>query len=233
VDAMELNAELKLRDCPVQLDFITLEAARRHHFSQLSSDPVYAASVHALASESVVANEQDANALRVDFLSALGLAYPQMGGEDRQHLFRFVCRKPVSQDEILKIKNVFDFLDTECAGLVPLNIIIPLLAKSAKLAEYIDVQPLCRRELSGGTPFIELRTLLRRLFDETHHHQMRDILQWGRPSAPLTAQQLQELHDLFTFYDADGSGSISLPELEEVCSCDWWRYSETNTPSAS
>jgi hypothetical protein len=54
------------------------------------------------------------------------------------------------------------------------------------------------------------------LFSQSHAHMIQDVKKWASrlDVAALTDKQHTELEQLFDLYDADGSGSVSLEELE-------------------
>jgi Ca2+-binding EF-hand superfamily protein len=174
VETLELNAELRLLELPVQ---VTLNFSQRAHTS---------------------------------FAQLLEAVFPHSTPSEREEITRWVCRRPVTRELVAKIKQLFDALDTTFCGHVRLSRIVPLLARSQHLAEFVSVAPVRSAELFRS---VTLPQLLERLFAHSHHHQLAEIRRWGAPSATLSGEQLHELEELFMHYDRDNSGTITMGEL--------------------
>jgi len=149
----------------------------------------------------------------ISFFDVLGVLFPGCTQTDKEEMLKVVCRKEVTPDVVKRIKKTFDSADEDFSGRVPLRVLVPILQRSKRLAAYVDVEPITKQELLLS---VDLPALLERLFSNTNHHQLHQIHEWGRPSKPLSPDQLKELCDLFHYYDSDNSGTISLGELREA-----------------
>ena len=79
--------------------------------------------------------------------------------------------------------------------------------------------------MSGGDG--SFASLLKCLYPLAPPRELKQMLEWGAPKQDGTAEdskqkqhvteeQRREIHELFSFFDADGSGTIELEELQEA-----------------
>jgi Ca2+-binding EF-hand superfamily protein len=78
-----------------------------------------------------------------EFISFL---YPKLKKNELVVVYSWLDAKPVPNDIIKKIKQIFDQLDEQFSGQVKLAKLIRILAPSTKLAAYIRVEPLKKSE---------------------------------------------------------------------------------------
>jgi len=160
------------------------------------------------------ADKQTLVAHSLTFKDFIKLIHPSLPKWDLEYIISACQFKLVPDTLILKIKSVFDELDTAFDGKVKLGQLLALLAPSTRLAEYTTIHPLSLKSAEYNQ-YVTLHQLYQYLFEKTHRSQLLQIMKVGRQSAPLTVEQKQDLISLFNLYDSDGSGTIDFDEMKQ------------------
>ncbi len=122
-----------------------------------------------------------ASSLELSFRDIIRSYYPDMSKNDIHALIASVdSSNTIPQSLILKIKNLFDELDTEFIALVNTYDILAVLLQSAKLREFVPnldslFPPKELQRLKLSKEQISLHQLIIKLFEQSHKVQLQEV----------------------------------------------------------
>lgn len=158
----------------------------------------------------------------ITFEEILHIIYPYAKPSEVKDMVALVSPPPVRREHLELLRQAFEAADGDCAGRAPLGELLAALprvdgcteAQRHTLQQYVEGRARRYRDTSSVT----FRQLLAELFSKSHTARMDHILRDAPEVRTLTRHQLHQVEHLYSLYDLDQNGTVSLDELREVVS---------------
>lgn len=145
--------------------------------------------------------------LELSFRDAIKFLWPNARPHEIKYVEFLTGAPPVTQKTVATMQLIFERLDEDFLGEVPLCDLLQEFKADPYLASFVKMIKVPDENSAARDLMVDLDRALVLVFSSTHKSQLPQILKW---ILKITPEQEQECEKLFSMYDTDNTGFLAM-----------------------